>query len=141
MPTNKDKLSLNIFICIYIYRIDPVIAIVFSIILWSSFLTGAKRLCKLSPPTRLCLRIKSFFFYTVACYMFMPHRRGKFAGRNSEKLSLKSAVRPGPAQQKISVKTKPLRNKTRVMHIHAGATIIRTILIIRMRTRRILFSF
>lgn len=53
MPTNKDKLSLNIFICIYIYRIDPVIAIVFSIILWSSFLMGAKLLCKLSPPTHL----------------------------------------------------------------------------------------
>lgn len=42
--------------------------------------------------------------------MFMPHRRGKFAGKNSEKLSLKFAVRPGPAQQKISVKTKtPLK--------------------------------
>lgn len=71
--------------------------------------------------------------------MFMPHRRGKFAGRNSEKLSLKSAVRPGPAQQKISDKTKLLLNKTREMYIHAGAT-IRTI-IIRMRTRRILFQF
>lgn len=30
--------------------------------------------------------------------MFMPHRRGKFAGRNSEKLSLKSAMRPGPTK-------------------------------------------
>lgn len=138
MPTNKDKLSLNIFICIYIYRIDPVIAIVFSIILWSSFLTGAKLLCKLSPPTRLFK--DEVFFYTVACYMFMPHRRGKFAGRNSEKLSFKSAVRPGPAQQKTSDKTKTPLNKTRVMYIHAGATIVRTIIIIRMRTRRRRFS-
>lgn len=99
MPTNKDKLSLNIFICIYIYRIDPVIAIVFSIILWSSFLTGAKLLCKLSPPTRLCLRIKSFFFIQLHVTCSCHTEEGKFADRNSEKLSLKSAVRPGPAQK------------------------------------------
>lgn len=76
MPTNKDKLSLNIFICIYIYRIDPVIAIVFSIILWSSFLTGAKLLCKLSPPTCLCLRIKSFFFlYSCMLHVHATQKR------------------------------------------------------------------
>lgn len=44
-----------------------------------------------------------------------------------------------PGKQKISSKTKTLLNKTRVMYIHAGATIIRTIIIIRMRTRRRMF--
>lgn len=139
MPTNKDKLSLNIFICIYIYRIDPVIAIVFSIILWSSFLTGAKLLCKLSPPTHL-FKDEVIFFFKIRLHVTCScHTEEGNLQAGTQRSCLSSPPRD-PAQQKISVKTKTLLNKTRVMYIHAGATIRRTIIIIRMRTRRRMFS-
>lgn len=99
MPTNKDKLSLNIFICIYIYRIDPVIAIVFSIILWSSFLTGAKLLCKLSPPTRLCLRIVFFFLYNCMLHVHATQKREIRRQELREAVfKVRSEARPGPTK-------------------------------------------
>ncbi len=106
MPTNKDKLSLNIFIRIYSYRIYPINAIIISVILRSSFPTGAKLLCKLSPTTsffvHFCLWMKNFF--TVG-YMFMPHRRGNFVGQELREVVFKVVVQ----SEALPVTTKELQ--------------------------------
>lgn len=69
---------------------------------------------------------------TCSCHT----EEGNLQAGNSEKLRLKSTVRPSLSQQKNSNKMKTLLNKTWVMYIHAGAIIrIRIRIIIRMRIR------